>query len=142
MAGGSLGQGRALIVLDTSAIFALLNRKDPDHERVKKAFLEDRGPYLVPVAILAEITYLARRRLGYEALASFLKELEEGKLAPEYHPDDIARARELVSRYRDLPLSFADAMVIAAAERNGGRVLALDSDFKVVAREGTITVLP
>jgi hypothetical protein len=49
----------------------------------------------------------------------------------------------LIRRYDDLPLGLADAAVIACAERNGGKVLTLDlRHFGVVAREGTITILP
>lgn len=59
-------------------------------------------------------------------------------------PDgDLARIRALVRRYADLPLGFADAAVIACAEREGGRVLTLDTrHFGTVAREGTITPSP
>jgi predicted nucleic acid-binding protein len=57
--------------------------------------------------------------------------------------DDIPRIRGLASRYEDLPLGFADASVVACAERNGGRVVTLDDrDFAVVAREEAIVVLP
>ena len=45
-------------------------------------------------------------------------------------------------RYKDLPLGFGDAAVVACAERTGGRVLSFDRrDFSVVAGEGTITLL-
>jgi len=45
--------------------------------------------------------------------------------------------------YADLPLGFADATVIACAERSGRKVLTLDRrHFGVVAREDTIEVLP
>jgi uncharacterized protein len=45
----------------------------------------------------------------------------------------------LVARYEDLRLGFADASVIACAERSGRRVLTLDlRDFGPVAREGRI----
>jgi predicted nucleic acid-binding protein len=47
-----------------------------------------------------------------------------------------------LARYRDLPLGFADAAVVAMAERNGGLVLSLDRHFHMVAQEGTIRVLP
>ena len=48
-----------------------------------------------------------------------------------------------MERYADLPLGFADAAVIACAERNGGRVMTFDrSDFDVVAAEGPITIVP
>jgi predicted nucleic acid-binding protein len=49
----------------------------------------------------------------------------------------------LIHRYAHLPLGFADAAVIACAERHEGRVLGLDlRDFGVVAREGRITLAP
>jgi len=52
-------------------------------------------------------------------------------------------ARNLARRYADLPLGYADAAVIACAERSRGLVLTLDMrDFGVVAREGTIQILP
>lgn len=57
--------------------------------------------------------------------------------------DLLVALRRLVQRYRDLPLDLADGAVIACAERSGGVVLTLDlRDFGVVAREGSITLLP
>ncbi len=131
-----------MITLDTSALFALLNRADPDHERVKGVFLADSGPYLVPAGILAEIAFLAEKRLGPRALEAFLEDLETGALSLECHEEDLPRVRALVNRYADLPLGLADAAVIAVAERYGGRVLSLDKHFHVVARERAIRVLP
>jgi predicted nucleic acid-binding protein len=55
---------------------------------------------------------------------------------------DFPRIRQLVARYSNLPLGFADAAVIACAERHGGNVLALDRDFAIVAREGAISLIP
>jgi predicted nucleic acid-binding protein len=52
---------------------------------------------------------------------------------------DFPRVAELVARYEDLRLGFADASVIACKERSGRRVLTLDlRDFGPVAREGRI----
>lgn len=135
--------GTALITLDTSGLFALLNRKDRDHERVKVAFSEDPGPYLVPSGILAEISYMIERRLGMRMLQTFVSDLEARRFALECGEEDLPRIRELVDRYEDLPLGFADASVISCAERNGGRVLTLDlRHFGVVAGEGSISLLP
>lgn len=138
---------RALITLDTSGLFALINRADPDHETVKATLLEEPGPYLVPAGILAEIAYLIERRLGTGVLESFIEDLESGGFVLECGEEDLPRIRELVSRYADLPLGFADASVVACAERDGssseGKVLTLDRrHFDVVAREGRITLLP
>ncbi len=135
--------GKALITLDTSGLFALLNRTDNDHQRVKAALFEDRGPYLVPAGILAEIAYMVEERLGARVLESLLLDLESGGLTLECGEEDLPRIRELVGRYADLPLGYADASVVSCAERNGGRVLTLDlRHFGVVAAEGRITLLP
>ena len=124
-------------------MFALLNRRDPDHESVSQALLADRGPYLVPAGILAEIGYLIEQRLGLDVLDAFLADLEQRAFVLEPDDDNLARVRELVRRYADLPLGLADATVIACAERHGGAVLTLDNrHFGTVAREGTIAVLP
>jgi predicted nucleic acid-binding protein len=132
-----------VITLDTSGLFALMNRRDPAHQKVRKALLADPGPYLVPAGILGEISYLLERRYGIKALDAFLEDLESGTFRLDCGEGDLARVRALASRYADLPLGFADAAVIACAERNGGAVLTLDRrDFGVVAREGRIVLLP
>jgi predicted nucleic acid-binding protein len=48
-----------------------------------------------------------------------------------------------MERYGDLPLGFADAAVVACAERNGGRILTFDRrDFDVVAADVGLTIVP
>ena len=105
-----------MITLDTSALYALLNRRDRAHAAAVAALESDPGPYLVPAATLGT--------------------LDCGEA-------DLGRARQLVQRYEDLSLGYVHAAVIACAERNGGRILTFDlRDFGVVAAEGTITILP
>jgi len=132
-----------LITLDTSGLLALANRRDPDHERSRVALTQDRGPYVVPAGILAEITYMLEHRLGLAVLELFLDDLISGAYTLDCGLDDFPRVRELVRQYADLPLGFADAAVVACAERSGGQVLTLDRrDFGVVARAGKLTLLP
>lgn len=71
-----------VITLDTSAIYALCNRKDPDHQKVKTVLLSDLAPYFVPAGIMAEVGYLLEQRLGPRVLAAFLRDLAEGHLHP------------------------------------------------------------
>lgn len=132
-----------MLTLDTSAVVALLDRRDPQHRRVRAALEGDTGPYLIPAWILAEIAYFADVRMSSQAADALLEDIEKGAYAIECGDDDVARVRELVTRYADLPLGMADAAVVACAERNGGLVLTLDiRDFSVVAKEGRITLLP
>jgi predicted nucleic acid-binding protein len=67
---------------------------------------------------LAEIDYLLTSRLGTDAALDFLQSVDAGSftlVAPT--SDDLARCRELIQQYRDLPLGLADAIVVATAER-------------------------
>jgi len=131
-----------MITLDTSGIVALASSTDQHHEQATSELSADAGPFLVPAGVLAEATYMLERRGGPEVVDRFLGDIENGGLSLHCGNEDIGRARELIHRYSDLPLGFADAAVIACAERHGGRVLSFDRDFAVVAREGTIEILP
>ena len=132
-----------MITLDTSAIVALGDRRQAHHEHVTRALEADPGPFIVPAGILAEATYMIDARLGQGPLDAFLEGLIEGAFTVDCGEEDLPRIRALVHRYADLPLGFADAAVIACAERHGGRVLTLDRrDFTVVAKDARLILLP
>jgi predicted nucleic acid-binding protein len=132
----------AVITLDTSGVVALLNARDPDHEAAKSALERAGRPYIVPTGILSEVAYLIEARMP-NVLDGFLADLESGAFSQDCGDEATTRVRQLVDRYLDLRLGYADAAVIACAERNGGLVLTFDRrDFGVVAREGTIHIAP
>ena len=85
-------------------------------------------------------TYLLERRSTIEVIDALLGDLDRGAFRLDCGEQDIARVRDLIHRYADLPLGVVDASVVACAERNGGRVLTLDlRHFGVVAREGRLS---
>ena len=117
------------MTLDTSIVFALLNRKDPNHQRVKKLLLTYTPPYLIPTGVLAEIAYLLEQRLGFHALDAFINDIEAGVFRLEHDSVDLSRAHEIARKYQNLALGLSDALVIACAERHGGLVMSLDRHF-------------
>lgn len=132
-----------MITLDTSGLFAYLNRRDTDHHRVRETLDAEPEPWIVPALSLCETTYLLERRSTIDVIDALLGDLDRGAFRLDCGDQDIARVRELIHRYADLPLGVADAAVVACAERNGGRVLTLDlRHFGVVAREGRLVLLP
>jgi predicted nucleic acid-binding protein len=127
-----------VITLDTSAIYAYLNRFDVNHQAVSRTLHNEAGPLVVPVSILSEIAYLLERH-GQNPLRAFLGDIEREEYLLDCGAGDLQRIGELIRRYDDLPLGFADAAVIACAERRGRRVLTYDRrHFSVVSREGSI----
>jgi predicted nucleic acid-binding protein len=132
-----------VITLDTSAILAILNRADENHALVVRVRNSERKPWYVPATVLAEIGYLVESELGFNALAGFLQDIMRGAYVLACGEPGLRRVHQLITRYRDLPLGYADAAVVACAEDHGGRVLTTDwRHFPTVAREGTITVVP
>jgi uncharacterized protein len=131
-----------MIVLDTSAILALLDADDPDHARSTEALHGETPPFVVPAGILGEVGYLIEAKLGTGAVVDFVRDLARRTLLLDCGDDDFRRVGELIERYRDLRLGLADASVVACAERSGGRVLTLDfRGFGPVAREGRIELV-
>ncbi len=131
-----------MITLDTSGVLAALNRADPDHGRARAALEADRGPLIVPAGILAEAGYMVETDLGAKVLRQFVTDLNDGFYELDCGEADFGRVGELLDRHADMRLGFADACVIACAERRGKRVLTFNRrDFVPVAREGTITLV-
>ena len=129
------------MTLETSIVFALLSRKDPNHQRIKNTLLTYAPPYLIPTGVLAEIAYLLEQRLGFHTLDAFLNDLQAGVFRLEHDPADLRRAHEIARKYQNLALGLSNALVIAYAERHGGLVMSLDRHFWVVAGEGKIQIV-
>jgi predicted nucleic acid-binding protein len=132
-----------VITIDTSAMVALLDRNDVAHDAVTRALRSQTPPYLLPTATLGELGYFIETRFGHLVLDRFMGDLVEGSFGLDCGHDDVPRVRELVDRYRDLPLGLVAAAVVACAERSGRRVLTLDQhDFSIVGRAIPLTILP
>ena len=106
------------VLADTGALYALVNRSDAWHLRVRTWWKANREPILVPVTVIPEATYLIATRLGSSHEAAFVRGLGAGEVEIEpLLPEDITRAADVLATYADLPLGFVDASIVAMAER-------------------------
>ena len=134
-----------MIVADTGAVVALLDRDDRHHDALRAAFESDPDAWVLPWAILPEVDRLAQTRLGAAVARAFRADLAAGLFAVEWGGEaDLVRAAEIEARYADLALGLVDAVVMATAERVGARAIAtLDlRDFAPVALEGRPALWP
>jgi predicted nucleic acid-binding protein len=121
------------IFVDTGAWYALIDRKDPDHEAVSATFREWKGRLVTSNFILDETLTLLRYRLGWQIAHTFGEEVREGLLVQlvRVRPADEEAAWTIFSRYRDKVFSFTDCTSFAVMERLKMKVaLAFDSDFR------------
>jgi predicted nucleic acid-binding protein len=134
-----------VIVADTGAIIALLDKSERHHETLRAHFEADPARWRLPWAVLPEVDYLLASRLGSRVERAFLADLAEGAFAVEWGESaDLARAAELEARHKALHLGLVDGVVIAIAERLGAEAIAtLDvRHFAAVAIEGSPRLLP
>ena len=133
-----------MIVADTCAIVALLDRSDPHHALLAGLF-DDGEAWVLPWAILPEVEYLAAEHLGPKAQDAFFADLASGAFAVEWGDDaDLDRAHEIHRKHRALRMGLVDAVVMATAERLGARAIAtLDlRHFSPVSLRGSPRLLP
>jgi uncharacterized protein len=136
-----------LIVLDTSALFAALDRAEPMHERCAAVLSVEEGVLILSPFVLAELDYLLVRELGIDFELEVLNEVAAGTYElVTFDANEIAAAHELIARYRDLRIGLADASIVVLAGRYGtDRVLTLDErHFRTLRAPsgGPLTILP
>lgn len=122
------------VLLDTSCLFALLDKDDRHHRDTTKFVEGAHEALVVPDVILPEISYLVNKYLNVEVEVKLLSSIIEGELALElFLPTDLKRVIEVISTYRDKKIGFVDAAIVAMAERlNIGKILTLDNHFRMV----------
>ena len=134
-----------MIVADTSAIVALLDRDDRHHQALRAAFEAHYDEWILPWAILPEVDHIVHARLGVEAARVFRQDVAEGAFTLGWSEDaDLRRAVELDRIYADLDLGLVDGVVMAMAEKLEARAIAtLDiRDFGAVELRGRPALWP
>ncbi|HEY84964.1 MAG TPA: PIN domain-containing protein [Chloroflexi bacterium] len=124
------------ILLDTNFLYALNDLRDDNHKR-SVDFLSNltTASLFLPSPVLPELCYLLHSRLGHLAMRNFLTGLVDSDI--ELVPVDVAdlpRVNKILAQYADARLDFADASIIAMAERLGiTRILTFDRrDYSIV----------
>ena len=134
-----------MILVDTGPLVALIHEDDNEHRACKDAFASFNEPLGTVWPVLTEAIYLLS--FSWEGQTALMEMIETG--AVEILPlgvADIPRIRELMRKYRDLPMDLADAALVRVAERERlRRVFTIDRrDFQIYrpSRIGRFVVLP
>jgi predicted nucleic acid-binding protein len=124
-------------LIDTGAILALIDARDPWHRSCADAFATLRLPLLTSGAVLAEVFHLVGDGwAGAEAAWALLRS-GAVTLGP-ITDDDLPDLHGLMARYGDRPMDFADATLVHLARREAvSQILTVDhDDFETYRIEG------
>lgn len=124
------------VLVDAGPMVALLDRADPEHDACVAVLKTIRDPLLTVWPAFTEAMYLLRA--SWPAQKALWSRLETDAL--EIVPldrTDAPRMRELIEKFRDLPMDLADAALVRAAERESvTRVFTLDRTHFSLYRPG------
>jgi predicted nucleic acid-binding protein len=128
-------------IVDTGPLVALFDRAEQHHRWVAERFDELDAPLLVCEPVLAEAMYLLAR--FPKAQDAILELMQNGALSVAFRIDEhVDLLRKLLQKYRDTPMSLADACIVRMSELHDRHaVLTLDSDFLIYRKHGR-TALP
>ena len=117
-----------MIVADTSGLLAALDPDEVYHDACRRVVEAAEQPLIVSPLVLCELDYLVVRKLGVEVELALLDDVTAGayRLAP-IGPAEVAAARSVIERYRDLGIGLTDASIVMLAEQHGtADILTLD----------------
>jgi uncharacterized protein len=137
-----------VIIADTSGLYAIFNRRQPEHQAARAAVERDGGPLVLSPLVVAELDHFILARLGAQAEQVVLAELR----SPAYRlalftDDDFKLASDVAVKYGDMQLGLTDASIVVQAARNKTtRILSLDHKHFGAVRpltgDATFTLLP
>ncbi|MDP9343143.1 MAG: PIN domain-containing protein [Actinomycetota bacterium] len=135
------------LILDSGPLVAAADRRDPARAAAQNALLHERGPFVLPAPISAEVDYLVGKKLGRAARLGFVDDLATGRFLVDcLEPDDYAALAGLERQYADLDPGLADLSIVVLARRFGTRrILTFDErHFRAIRplQGGSFTLLP
>ena len=123
-----------IILVDTGVLIALIDPDTREHQWAQDRAKRLPQPFQTSEPVLTEAALvLARDDLDADEQFALA---EEGVIRVGLRfEDERAALRELMARYRDVPMSLADATLVRLAELNDdSRVFTLDADFRIYRR--------
>lgn len=134
-----------IVLVDAGPLVALIDRTDPWHQRCATALATLGDPLGTVWPAFTEAMYLLRYAARDQRALWDMVNLG-GVRFIELGLDDCPRMRELMWKYRDLPMDLADAALVRVAEREGlRRIFTVDrQDFEIYRphRVGRFEIIP
>lgn len=122
-----------MTLCDASALIALINENDDNHNRCAAALSTLQAPLVTTWSCFTEAMHLLGRYGGWLAQQELWGYVAD-QLLVLHLSDEVEQERmgKLMEQYRDVPMDLADASLVAAAETlNQKLIFTLDRDFYI-----------
>ncbi|MGA7304516.1 MAG: PIN domain-containing protein [Rhodothermales bacterium] len=129
------------VIIDTGPLVAMLDADESHHDWAIQQLKTIQLPFLTCEAVIAETCYLLRRHA--RAVAEVGSFVDRGQIVCRFaFQESCDRVFARMRKYRDTPMSFADACLVCMVEDvPSSSVFTLDSDFQTY-RQANRRVIP
>jgi ribonuclease VapC len=121
------------VIVDTSAIIAVLQREDPHAEQVAAALAADRGPAIAAPSVVECLIFLSSRHGSVARTAFDRLKAEINLTVLDFTTDHALTAHRAYLQYgkgrHPAALNFGDTMTYAAAKLANEPLIAVGNDF-------------
>ena len=123
------------VILDSGPLVAWFCPRDEHHHWARRTFTQLPPGLITCEAVLAEVCHLvAKDGVPRSRVIEFA---ERGRLVIAPLGSELPLIRQLLERYADAPMDFADACVVRLTEIHGeARVCTTDRHFRFFRRHG------
>ncbi len=128
-----------MMLTDAGVLIALFEpREIVNHSRCIEVYRSLNEPLITTLACITEAMYFLGNLKGWASQKDLWRLIETESLVL-YHLNqrDLIRMMALIEKYRDVPMDFADASLVVAAEAlRTQKIFTLDSDFTIYRING------
>ena len=122
----------SVALADSGPLVALFDGSDSNHGRCLEWLASWQGTLLTTPAVITEASHITGKRCGTACQIDFLTWTSKAIECDDGTGRDLPRIVAIMAKYHDLPADFADASLVALAERRGiYDVVSIDADFTI-----------
>jgi predicted nucleic acid-binding protein len=124
------------VIVDTGPLVALIDPNTREHRWAQEGARRLPHPFLTSEPVITEAAFLLDRD-GFDSGALFAL-VDRGVIRVGLHfEDEHSVLHALMARYRNVPMSLADATLVRLSELHRDcQVFTLDADFRIYRRHG------
>jgi predicted nucleic acid-binding protein len=128
------------ILIDSGPLIALFDSSEKHHTAALEWLRRNPCRYISTLAVCTEVSHMLD--FSVRAQCDFYDwVMHRGVILCDINQNDLPRIIEMTRQYADLPMDFADATLMVAAEKTGIRsIISIDRDFDVYRLPGKVRI--
>lgn len=126
------------IIVDSGPLVAAFVPEEADHKKAVEFFENNDRALVTCDFVITEVSYFiakfSKKEKAIQRQERFLDLMAESAFITRFHVDneDLLGAKEIMTKYSDLPADLTDAILVNYAMKNGVYdVVSIDKDFSV-----------